>query len=167
MNEKIQNQRFILRPKDSEEVFSSMLGFLMAWKEKTSIEVIIKSYKKDRSIIQNDFFHGWILRKQIMKQLNDAGIMIVLSDGTERDWNVEDLKAFFKMPFIIDQIHERKSFFANGEEIYEEVHPSKWDKQKFSKYCDLVCQYAFDIWSINVEPPISGHWLSIHKEIIS
>lgn len=169
MTEQFEKKQFILRPgcKGLEDVFSDLLGFLMAWKDRLSLEVVVRQYKKDRSDLQNNYLHGWIFRRQIMAKLNESGRMIILEDGTEKEWNVDDLKAFFKMPFIIDQVHDRKFFFAAGQEIQEEIHPSKWSTEKFSKYCDLVCQYAYDVFEIDVEPPISGYWLSIMREMES
>ena len=167
MTDEFEKKQFILRKNDQglEDVLSAMLCFVMAWKGKIDIEVIIRIYKKDRTLLQNDYFHGWILRENVMKQLNEAGYVIIMQDGTEALWDVDKLKEYCKQPEIIDQVHKRKFFFVDGVEHAEEIHPSKWKKDKFSKYCQAVCDHFALVYDIYVPEPQSGYWLSIYNEL--
>jgi len=167
MTEEFEKKQFILRKgsEDQEDVFSNLLAFLMQWKDQKNLDVTVSEYKKDRTLLQNNYLHGWIFRENIMKQLNESGRVIILSDGTEKDWSVDDLKVYFKQPEIIDQVHERKFFYANGEEMAEEVHPSKWPRDKFSKYCELIAAHAALVFDIYIPEPQSGYWLNIYNEL--
>jgi hypothetical protein len=165
--DKSEDQLYIIRPGDEGKgVLAVMLAFVAACMESHAIEVIVRAYVKTRTDLQNRFLHGWIFRLQIMKKLNDAGIQIDLPDGSKADFDVDILKEVFKHDCIIEQIVEIKRFVGPDGKIHKtEVHPSKFNKADFAKYCDLVMFYAHFWYGIEVEQPISGQWLAIYKEI--
>ena len=161
--EKPEEQLFILRPGDdnAENVLSNLLAFIMLWRDKHPIEVVVRAFKMKRSDLQNRYLHGWIFRKQLATKLFNAGI--TAEEGAE--FTVPRLKILFKHPFFADQIVEPVYFKVNGVEYREEFHPSDLPRDKFAKYCDLICWAAAERWGIEVEPPMSGHWRQIYEEL--
>jgi len=161
--QKPEEQLFILRPNEKgvKEVFAVLIAFVSAWMDKCALEIIVRPFKMKRSDLQNRYLHGWIFRKQLMKKLYDGGYRT--DDGAEYDMMM--LKAMFKHPYFADQIIEPVFFTVNGTEFREEFHPSELPRDKFAKYCELICWASAEKWKIEIEPPMSGHWRQIYEEL--
>ncbi len=163
--DKPEEHLFIIRPGD-DRVFSNMKIFVKAWFGKFPLEVIVRAYIRNRTDLQNRFLHGWIFRKQIMKELNDSGQQIMLPDGEMAEYDVDILKEIFKQDCIIEKIVEIKRFYGPDGTLQKvDVKPSQFNTADFAKYCDLVMYYAQEWYGVYVEPPTSGHWLAIYEEM--
>ena len=85
------NKRWILRDDTIRELCLSWLGAIELDKE-NPLEVLVKPYKKNRSLEQNDMFHAWCCTiadktghsKQEIKQ-----IMVESTFGTEEFLNLQ------------------------------------------------------------------------------
>ena len=163
--EKPEDQLFIIRI-DDDHVYGNLMGFISSWFKRFPLEVIVKPYIRNRTDLQNRYLHGWIFRNQIMQKLIDSGQQIRLPDGVMADYDVDILKEVYKNDCIIEQITDIKRFYGPDGNLHKvDVHPSKFNTADFVKYCDLVMYYA-EVWfGIYVEPPTSGHWLAIYKEL--
>lgn len=162
---KFESELFVIQ-KGNAEIYKKLMGFVKYWAKQTAIEVTVQPYYRNRTSLQNRFLHGWIFRKQIMKKLTDSGQFVRMPDGSEVEYDVDVLKEIFKADCIIEKVIEIKRFIGpDGAECKIEPHPSGFKAHEFAKYCELVMDYAQLWYGIEVEPPVSGYWLALYKEM--
>lgn len=138
----------------------------IAVKNGKTLEVVFGQFQKDRTILANDYLHGWLFRNQLMRKLNAAGIGIPADDGQHYDWCVDSLKIFFKAGWFRDQIIEPTFIRVKGKRFeMKEFSPSNLNSAQFSKYTGLISDYSANRWGVVIEAPIEGKYAEMYKEL--
>ena len=114
-----------------------VLGVIAAQELDGSIEVVVRQYKKSRSLAQNNLLHYWV---------GDISKQVFESQG--RQIAPEWFKEYFKTLFLGQETTEIK-----GKSITMTRSTAKLKTGEFSELLDRIDHYCNDEWGIRLPHP--------------
>ena len=142
-----EGQYFLIRTQDHKDhAIRSILDSVRPDAEKP-VAIQIVTDGDNRTKLQNSYLWGW-LYKNIVEQLEEAGIQIPLEDGTKYPYDKDILHDIFGRKFRTVGTLVAK----NGSEMPLIKSTTKMGKKEFGEYCDNVEKFAHEFWGITIPP---------------
>jgi hypothetical protein len=130
----------------------------LEWVKSQKGQMIIADIAADtRSSLQNRFLNGWVYCKQVVRKLNEAGLLM----PSGHPWTRDTIHAAFQDCFLV-----KSEFLLNGRhhKVYEST--ASMSRKRFSEYIDdEIKPFCWDMWEITIDDPNEGYWLEVMKEM--
>ena len=131
------SQRFILHPNGDPQVIQNLYQAITNRDAEKSWEVIIKPYRKNRSLDQNNYYWGVVL----------PTIQYVIQESRGEHYSTEDLHEWFRDKFLPHRVITIK-----GETKAVQPSTSKLTIKEFSDYLESIIQFAAESGIVIPDP---------------
>ena len=131
--------------------------------------VTLEPWEEKRNQLQNRYLWGW-LYKNIVQQLEDAGIVIPLDDGREYPYTADMLHEIFKETFlcydtIVHKGKERKLCYSTTQLLRKAKQGE--EQRSFRNYVTQIKQFVHQMWAIDIPPTWNEDFRSLERELNS
>lgn len=136
--------------------------------------VTMQPYTVKRTELQNKYLWGWLYRN-IEKQLEDAGIVIIDDVGQEHPYTADLLHEIFKERFLCygeivrtnPKTGERKvrTLCYSTTELVKHAKTEEQEQRCFSAYVNKIKQFVWQVWEIQIPPTYNEELLELEAEV--
>ncbi|WP_373078631.1 hypothetical protein [Zhongshania sp.] len=148
------------------DLVAKVLRALKEWDWSRPVVVTLSDGQK-KSDRQRGYQFGWVY-KQIVEQLQGAGIDIEHSDGRLEPWNVDLLHEVMKRKILAPLVLEwggTPFVMVDGEEVPTKALTTEGSMSRFCEYIARVKEFVWTHWEIAVPEPVDEYYQQIERDM--